>query len=228
MRGAYGLVAYQKEGNWFRISKDWIHFVIDWLGAEAHFDEMPIQKCTILFSALTLLACSSVWAKSNFSRQTIDLGVVVTDAKKSLAFYKDVIGFKEVPGFEVKGKFPKAVGLTDGSSLNVHVLVLGEDESATKLKVMQVDSKKPARTIEQPYIHSVAGFSYLTIFVEDVDLVIANAKKHGHEAYAKSPQILPKGFPQDLCLLMLKDPDGNFVEIVGPNTQALKKKKSKK
>jgi len=29
-------------------------------------------------------------------------------------------------------------------------------------------------------------------------------------------------------LLMLKDPDGNFVEIVGPNTQALKKKKSKK
>jgi len=228
MRGAYGLVAYQKEGNWFRISKDWIHFVIDWLGAEAHFDEMPIQKCTILFSALTLLACSSVWAKSNFSRQTIDLGVVVTDAKKSLAFYKDVIGFKEVPGFEVKGKFPKAVGLTDGSSLNVHVLVLGEDESATKLKVMQVDSKKPARTIEQPYIHTVAGFSYLTIFVEDVDLVMTNAKKHGHEAYAKSPQILPKGFPQDLCLLMLKDPDGNFVEIVGPNTQALKKKKSKK
>ena len=189
---------------------------------------MPIQKCTILFSALTLLACSSVWAKSNFSRQTIDLGVVVTDAKKSLAFYKDVIGFEEVPGFEVKGKFPKAVGLTDGSSLNVHVLVLGEDESATKLKVMQVDSQKPARTINQPHIHTLTGFSYLTIFVEDVDLVMANAKKHGYEAYAKSPQILPKGFPQDLCLLMLKDPDGNFVEIVGPNTKALKKKKSKK
>jgi catechol 2,3-dioxygenase-like lactoylglutathione lyase family enzyme len=181
----------------------------------------------ILFSAFTLLAYSSVWAKSNFSRQTIDLGVVVTDAQKSLAFYKDVIGFEEVSGFEVKGKFPKAVGLTDGSSLNVHVLVLGEDESATKLKVMQVDSKQPARAIDQPYIHTVAGFSYLTIFVEDVDLVLANAKKHGHGAYAKSPQILPKGFPQDLCLLMLKDPDGNFVEIVGPNTKALKKKKSK-
>ena len=127
----------------------------------------------------------------------------------------------------MKGKFPKAVGLTDGSSLNVHVLVLGDEESATKLKVMQVDSKKPARTIEQPYIHTVAGFSYLTIFVEDVDLVMANAKKHGHEAYAKSPQILPKGFPQDLCLLMLKDPDGNFVEIVGPNTKARRKRNRK-
>ena len=36
------------------------------------------------------------------------------------------------------------------------------------------------------------------------------------------------GSPQDLCFLMLKDPDSNFVEIVDPNTQALKKKKSKK
>ena len=188
---------------------------------------MPIQKCTILFSALTLLACSSVWAKSNFSRQTIDLGMVVSDIEKSVSFYKQVVGFDEVDGFEVKGSFPKAVGLTDGAHLNVRVLVLGEDESATKLKMMQVDSKKPARTINQPHIHTLTGFSYLTIFVENVDLVMANAKKHGHEAYAKSPQILPKGFPQDLCLLMLKDPDGNFVEIVGPNTQALKKKKSK-
>jgi lactoylglutathione lyase len=138
----------------------------------------------------------SLFGNSNFSRQTIDLGMVVSDIEKSVSFYKQVVGF--------------------------------EDESATKLKMMQVDSKKPARTINQPHIHTLTGFSYLTIFVEDVDLVMTNAKKHGHEAYAKSPQILPKGFPQDLCLLMLKDPDGNFVEIVGPNTKALKKKKSKK
>ena len=39
---------------------------------------------------------------------------------------------------------------------------------------------------------------------------------------AESPQILPKGLPQDICLLMLKDPDGNFVEIVGPLTSTLK------
>ena len=74
-------------------------------------------------------------------------------------------------------------------------------------------------------IHTVVGFSYLTIFVEDGELVLANAMILGHSAYAKSPQILPIGFPQDLCLLMLKDPNGNFVKIAGPNTQALKKNK---
>ena len=87
---------------------------------------------------------------------------------------------------------------------------------------MQVTSIKPARTIKQPYIHTITGFSYLTIFVKDVDIVLKNAHKKGYKPYAQSPQTLPKGLPQDVCLLMLKDPDGNFVEIVGPNSSKLK------
>ena len=89
---------------------------------------------------------------------------------------------------------------------------------------MQVASKKPARVIKQPYIHTIAGPSYLTIFVHGVDAVMNRAKKLGYKPYAKSPQILPEGLPQDVCLLMLKDPDGNFVEIVGPLTSGLKAK----
>ena len=54
-----------------------------------------------------------------------------------------------------------------------------------------------------------------------MDLVLKNAKQKGYKPYAKSPQTLPDGLPQDICLLMLKDPDGNFVEIVGPNTKKL-------
>ena len=161
----------------------------------------------------------------NFSSQTIDLGVVVTDIDKSLEFYKDVVGFSEKDGFEVKGDFPKNVGLTDGTPLKIHVLTLGDEEKATKLKLMQVASQKPARKIKQPFIHTLAGFSYLTIFVNDVDLVMKNAHKKGLKPYAQSPQTLPKGLPQDICLLMLKDPDGNFVEIVGPNTKKLKPSK---
>lgn len=161
----------------------------------------------------------------NFSSQTIDLGVVVSDIEKSLTFYKEVVGFSEMDGFEVKGDFPKQVGLTDGTPLKIHVLVLGDDEKATKLKLMEVSSSKPARKIKQPYIHTLTGFSYLTIFVKDVDLVLTNAKRKGYAPYAKSPKTLPKGLPQDICLLMLKDPDGNFVEIVGPNTKKLGAKK---
>ena len=146
--------------------------------------------------------------------------MVVSDIG-NLKFYKDIIGFKN-RWISSKGSFPKKVGLTDGAPLDIHVLVLGKEENATKLKLMQVDSKKKAKGVKQPFIHSFTGYSYITIFVHDVDLVWSNARKNGLKAYAQSPQILPKGLPQDICLLMLKDPDGNFVEIVGPKTKSLK------
>jgi predicted lactoylglutathione lyase len=160
--------------------------------------------------------------ESNFANQTIDIGIVVKDINRSLQFYKDVVGFEQKEGFQVGGSFPKLVGLTDGTNLKISVLRLGNEETATKLKLMQVHGKKPTRVVNQSYIHSIAGFSYLTIFVKDVDKVLNNAIKNGVKPYAKSPQILPKGLPQDVCLLMLKDPDGNFIEIVGPLTTKLK------
>jgi len=167
----------------------------------------------------------SLLGETNFSKQTVDLGLVVSDINKSLDFYKEVVGFSEIEGFEVKGTFPQAVGLTDGAPLDIKVLVLGTAETATKLKVMQVNSQKVAKEISQPFIHTITGFSYITVFVKDVDQVLDNAEKKGIRPYAKSPQILPEGFPQDLCLLMLKDPDGNFVEIVGPNSKLLESQK---
>ena len=160
-----------------------------------------------------------------FARHTIDLGVVVSDLEKSLAFYKGIVGMTELDGFKVGGDFPKKVGLTDGAGLDIHVLVLGEGEDATKLKVMQVKSEKPAKTLKQRHIHTQTGFSYLSIFVTDVDAVLDRAKKAGLKPYAQSPQRLPEGLPQDVCLLMLKDPDGNFVEIIGPLTKKLKNSK---
>ena len=184
-----------------------------------------LTYCTLLFLILSLSIHPEQPKKSNFARQTIDVGVVVTDIEKSLDFYKKVVGFSEAEGFKVVGKFPKSVGLTDGTPLSIHVLTLGTEEHATKLKLMQVASKKPARIVKQPYIHTIAGPSYLTIFVHDVEVVMNRANKMGYKPYAKSPQILPEGLPQDICLLMLKDPDGNFVEIVGPLTSVLKGKK---
>ncbi len=184
-----------------------------------------------LVLALTL-CCTPLFAQeekdkpaSPFASETIDLGVVVSDLEKSLAFYKGVVGMTEVPGFKVAGDFPKKVGLTDGAGLDIHVLVLGEGETATKLKVMQVKSEKPAKTLKQRHIHTNTGFSYITIVVTDVDAVLERAQKAGIKPYAKSPQRLPEGLPQTVCLLMLKDPDGNFVEIVGPLTKKLQKAK---
>ncbi len=92
----------------------------------------------ISFAAFGLgsLANQKADSDTNFASQTIDLGMVVSDIDKSVKFYKEVIGFTEVDGFKVPGQFGLDTGLSNKLDLDVHVLVLGKGETATKLKLM--------------------------------------------------------------------------------------------
>jgi len=152
---------------------------------------------------------------SAFTSQTIDLGTVVSDVEKSVAWYKDVIGFQEADGFDIPAGFARQTGLSNNLPFHVHVLTLGKDEKATKLKLMQFKTAPGAR-VDQNYIHSTYGFRYLTIFVKDLNAAVERAAKHKVKPIAEGPTPLPEGFPQELGLAILRDPDGNFVELVGP------------
>lgn len=152
--------------------------------------------------------------KSEFSSTTIDLGTVVADLEKSVKFYTEVIGFKELPGFEVPSEFAKEAGLTSGSGLKVRVLVLGEGNAATKLKLMEMSSDKPKKN-ENEYIHSELGFRYLTIYVSDMTAALERLKKAGVKTVAKSPVSLAKGSPTGMFLTLVRDPDGNLIELIG-------------
>ena len=153
--------------------------------------------------------------ESNFSSTTIDLGTVVSDIDKSVKWYKEVIGFQELDGFDVPGGFASEVGLSNKLPFHVHVLVLGEGSPATKLKLMQFKSNPGAR-VDNSFIHASYGFRYLTIFVKDLNKAVAQAEMHGTKPIAKGVQPLPAGFPEGVGLAVVRDPDGNFVELVGP------------
>ncbi|MDX1565586.1 MAG: hypothetical protein R3236_09285, partial [Phycisphaeraceae bacterium] len=127
-----------------------------------------------------------------------------------------VVGFKEVKGFTVPAAMGAGSGLTDGSeAVNIRVFVLGEGKTATKLKLMQFKKTRP-KASDEKYIHSTLGFSYITVFVKDVAPFEKRARAAGHKPLAQSPYDLPKGFPEGVYLMLIRDPDGNFVEIVGP------------
>ena len=165
--------------------------------------------------ALSLIGSAIAEDASEFSSKTIDLGVVVSDVAKSVKFYKEAIGCTELSGFNVDGPYTAEVGLTDGSEgLDIHVLALGDAAGATKLKLMQF--KTTPKADDNKFISSQLGYRYLTIFVNDTNAALARLKKAGVSPLAKSPQTLPKGLPQDVYLTLVKDPDGNIVELVGP------------
>jgi catechol 2,3-dioxygenase-like lactoylglutathione lyase family enzyme len=145
----------------------------------------------------------------------IDLGVVVSDVDASVKFYTEAIGFKEVDGFKVPAGFAKDAGLTDDKPLDIRVLQLGDDENATKLKLMQLPGVKSKKS-DNRFIHSQLGISYLTIFVVDTAKALDRLEKAGVKPLAKGPVGLPEPLPQGVFLTVVRDPDGNLIELVGP------------
>ena len=171
----------------------------------------------VLLAALLALPCLATDAAEPvaFPRTTIDLGCVVSDLEKSMRFYVEGIGFRELPGFEVPASLATDAGLTDSKPLSIRVLVLGDDANATKLKLMEVAGTAP-RTGDTAFIHSHTGFRYLTIMVDDTEAALARLTKLGVAPIAKSPVALPEALAAGMHLTCVRDPDGNIVELIGP------------
>jgi hypothetical protein len=102
-------------------------------------------------------------------------------------------------------------GLTDQQPFQVRILVLGDEESATKIKIMEFP-KAPGKKVDNQYIHSSLGISYLTIFVADTTAAVERARKAGVTPVSE-PYQLGSG---NYFLTLVKDPDGNIIEFVGP------------
>ena len=153
-------------------------------------------------------------AAVEFTRGAIDFGIVCSDVKKSVAFYKDVVGMMEIEGFDVPASLGADAGLVDSHPLHVHVLVTQESSDATRLKLMQIE-KAPGKKVDHEFIHSSLGMSYSTIWVTDIDTSLARAAAASVKPLAKGPVALPNG----MFLAVIRDPDGNLVELVGPKRQ---------
>jgi lactoylglutathione lyase len=152
---------------------------------------------------------------ATFPRNTIDLGTVVSDIDKSVRFYTEGIGFRELTGFDVAADVATAAGLTDSKPLSIRVLALGDGPDATKLKLMQVAGSTP-RPGDNEFIHSHTGFRYLTIMVHDTDAALARLATLGVKPIARSPVALPAALAPGMHLTCVRDPDGNIVELIGP------------
>ncbi|MGI9240139.1 MAG: VOC family protein [Verrucomicrobiales bacterium] len=186
---------------------------------------MNLKNTTILLAAGAAILSSPALADhhleggskkgAEFGTTTIHIGCVVSDIEKSVKFYTEAIGFTEVTGFAVPADFAKESGLTDSKKLDIRVLVLGEGEGATQLKLMQIKgggNKKPDHT----HIDSTLGLSYITVIVKSSDDALARLAKAGVKPIANGPATLPESLNPALALTIVRDPDGNFVELVGP------------
>jgi len=176
---------------------------------------MSRKHCLVLAAALSLSV--AVFADDHseelYSNGVIDLGLVVRDLDRSAKFYSEVVGLQEVNGFKVPGKVTGDFGLTDNQDVTARVFVAtkGPGKPSSKLKMMAFP-KAQGKAPDQEFIHSTLGVSYLTLFVNDMSAAMARLKKAGVKTLGKTPAPIGGGN----LLTVFRDPDGNFIELIGP------------
>ena len=170
---------------------------------------------TLLAIFAGLAGTGTALAADDYAKESIDIGMIVTDIEKSVEFYTKAIGMKELKGFSVPADVANKSGLTNNKPLTVRVLSLGDAKDGTHLKLIALPNTQSAPS-ENEYIHSQLGFRYLTIYVKDTNAAVERLKEAGARPVAKSPVELPKSLAPGMFLTVVRDPDGNFVELVGP------------
>lgn len=123
------------------------------------------------------------------AKQSIDIGIIVGDIGRSLAFYQDLLGLTKI------GELPLPFG---------HMHRLGFGESFVKL----VDPKKVPGN-GPTGLTGQLGFRYLTFQISNIDEVCAACAAAGVGFEIPKQELMP-----GVTIAMVRDPDGNIVEFV--------------
>ena len=123
------------------------------------------------------------------AKDSIDVGIYVSDIQKSLDFYQGILGL------EKEGETPIVFG-------TIHRLRYGTSD----IKLIDPKRVPPAGTFG---IHKQLGFRYITFLVTEMSDLCATLKEKGVEFTVPETEIRP-----GTKIAMIKDPDGNILEFV--------------
>ena len=127
------------------------------------------------------------------SKSAIDLGIVITDSERSLAFYRDLLGMR----------FEATIPMPIGSGV-MHRLWCGD----SLFKLVRFDDE-PATKAVGGGIAGATGLRYVTIHAANLDEIMDECAAAGVNVIIKPREIRP-----GVSIGMVEDPDGNTVEFV--------------
>jgi lactoylglutathione lyase len=133
------------------------------------------------------------------------IGLCVTDLDRSRRFYEEVFGFRQAFEFRTEGpETPRLLRLE--APLVLHAVYLAVD--GLLLELLHFDRQAPAR--ETPRVMNEAGLTHLSLFVDDVDAVVAAVPRFGGRV---------RDDTNVGVAVFVEDPDGQAIEVIGPDGQ---------
>lgn len=129
----------------------------------------------------------------NLAKSSIDLGIVITDSEKAMAFYRDLLGFDHV------ADTPMPIG--GGGTM--HRLMCGD----SLIKLVKLNTDPPPTPAGG--IAGALGLRYFTMQVTNLGELMAACEAAGVPIAVPESEIRP-----GVSIGMVEDPDGNWVEFV--------------
>lgn len=121
----------------------------------------------------------------------IDIGIIIRDSERSLAFYRDTLGLDHV---------------ADVQSLTgtMHRLQWG-----TSLIKLTRPDELPEAANPPGGLFTATGIRYLTLTVPDLDGLLAKTDAAGYRTVVDRREVRP-----GVVIAIVEDPDGNWVEFL--------------
>lgn len=123
----------------------------------------------------------------------VDLGIVIADSERSLAFYCGFLGLEHVAD----------ISMPIGGVGTMHRVQCGD--SLIKL----VNLSETPEAAPGGGIPGALGYRYLTLIVSNLDEIAAAADAAGIPVAVPVSEVRP-----GVRIMMVEDPDGNWVEFV--------------
>jgi lactoylglutathione lyase len=142
-------------------------------------------------------------------------GLTVRDLERSLAFYRDALGFEVVAQQEKQGGYlAEIVGYPDAHVRMAHLAVPG---SAHRLELFQYLSPNPlARELEPRLV----GPTHVCLVVDDLPRLYERLRAAGIDSFLSPPVEVDTGINAGGYALYVRDPDGSLVELFQPPKRA--------
>ena len=174
------------------------------------FTKSLLLAITLFITLVSYSQSLQTTPSSNFTSKLIGIGVVVSDLEKSLDFYMNGIGMVKAYNFTITEDFSKRSGLSNGVPTTVTVLKLENSPEANEWKLMSFGKKTMGP--KQNFIQDNTGVQYITINVKALKPIMERLKQRNVPFLGSSPTQLNRNSQ----LLFVQDPDGTFIELIGP------------
>jgi catechol 2,3-dioxygenase-like lactoylglutathione lyase family enzyme len=168
-------------------------------------------------AAICLLAIAAIgpaaWARANRPLvHAVDaVGITVSDAERSIAFFSSVLSFRKVSDVEVAGEAYERLQGLFGIRMRVVRMQLGDEA----IELIEYLSPK-GRPVPPDSRSNDHWFQHIAIIVSDMDRAYQWLRKHKVTHASTGPQTLPDWNPNagGIRAFYFKDPDGHALEIL--------------